>query len=63
MATVGTLDAASMAVIGKQLRLMYADIIAEGVPERFAQILRRLPARSASGSAAPPRTQALPHIC
>ena len=41
MATMGKLDATSMAVIGKQLRLMYAEIIAEGVPERFAEILRR----------------------
>jgi hypothetical protein len=31
-----------MAAIGQQLRGMYAEIIAEGVPERFAQILRRL---------------------
>ncbi len=31
-----------MAVIGRELRAMYADIIAEGVPERFAEILRRL---------------------
>ena len=41
MATMGKLDATSMAVIGKQLRLMYAEIIAEGVPERSAEILRR----------------------
>ncbi len=31
-----------MAAIGRELRLMYAEIIAEGVPERFAAILRRL---------------------
>jgi hypothetical protein len=31
-----------MSVIGRKLRLMYADIIAESVPERFAEILRRL---------------------
>jgi hypothetical protein len=31
-----------MAVIGRHLRAMYNDIIAEGVPERFAEILRRL---------------------
>jgi hypothetical protein len=31
-----------MAAIGKVLRTMYAEIIAEGVPERFAEILRRL---------------------
>jgi hypothetical protein len=59
MATVGTLDAASMAVIGKQLRLMYADIIAEGVPERFAQILRRLD-QSPKGSKDKPTPPAVP---
>jgi Anti-sigma factor NepR len=31
-----------MAAIGRELRRMYADIIAEGVPERFAEILRGL---------------------
>jgi hypothetical protein len=41
MAAVGKFNAASMAVIGRELRWMYADIIAEGVPERFAEILRR----------------------
>ena len=42
MATVGKLAADSMAAIGRELRLLYTDIIAEGVPERFAEILRRL---------------------
>jgi Anti-sigma factor NepR len=31
-----------MWAIGRKLRAMYADILAEGVPERFAAILRRL---------------------
>jgi hypothetical protein len=31
-----------MKVIGRELRLMYNDMIAEGVPERFAAILRKL---------------------
>lgn len=31
-----------MAAIGRELRLIYADIIFQGVPERFAAILRRL---------------------
>jgi len=31
-----------MAAIGRELRRMHADIIAEAVPERFAEILRRL---------------------
>jgi Anti-sigma factor NepR len=39
-----------MAVIGRKLRLMYADLIAEGVPERFVEILRRLVEPSNEGS-------------
>ena len=31
-----------MRAIGRELGLMYAEIIAEGVPERFSEILRRL---------------------
>jgi hypothetical protein len=37
-----TLGPEVMAVIGPKLRQIYADIIAEGVPERFAEILRKL---------------------
>jgi Anti-sigma factor NepR len=37
-----TLEPAAMAAIGSELRRMYADIIAEGVPQRFAEILRKL---------------------
>jgi hypothetical protein len=36
------LGRAEMRAIGGRLRAMYADIIAEGVPEWFAAILRRL---------------------
>jgi Anti-sigma factor NepR len=32
---------AVMRAIGRELRAMYAEIIAEGVPERFAESLRR----------------------
>lgn len=39
-----------MVAIGRELRAMYADIVAQGVPERFAEILRRLD--ESSGSAA-----------
>ena len=35
--------------IGRELRAMYNDIIAEGVPERFAEILRRLDEPSTEG--------------
>jgi len=34
MATVGKLSADSMAAIGRELRLKYKEIIAEGMPER-----------------------------
>jgi hypothetical protein len=36
------LGPAVMRTIGRELQAMYAEIIAEGVPERFAEILRRL---------------------
>jgi Anti-sigma factor NepR len=42
MAMVGRLDGDARAAIGRELRRMYTDIIAEGVPERFAEILRKL---------------------
>ena len=45
-----TLDPDIMEVIGRELRRTYADIIAEGVPERFAEILRRLDEPSNEGS-------------
>jgi hypothetical protein len=36
------LDRGVMVAIGRQLRVKYAHIVAEGVPEQFAEILRRL---------------------
>jgi hypothetical protein len=36
------LGPAVMRAIGRMLRAVYAEIIAEGVPEHFAAILRRL---------------------
>ena len=38
-----------MRAIGRELRAMYNDIVAEGVPERFAEILRRLDEPSNEG--------------
>ena len=38
-----------MAAIGRELRRMYAEIITEGVPERFAEILRKLDEPSNEG--------------
>jgi len=37
-----TLHPDIMVAIGRELRRMYADIVAEGVPERFAEITRQL---------------------
>jgi hypothetical protein len=42
-----------LAAIGRELRAMYADVVAEGVPEQFAEILRRLDEQSGGGAAAP----------
>jgi hypothetical protein len=38
------------AKIGQQLRLMYDEIVEQGVPERFAEILRGLDEPSDEGS-------------
>lgn len=45
------LKAAMLAAIGRELRLTYEHIIAEGVPERFAEILRKLDESSKDGAA------------
>jgi len=39
-----------MVAIGRELRTVYADIVAEGVPERFAEILRRLDESGGAGA-------------
>jgi hypothetical protein len=44
-----TLGPAVMRTIGQELRAMYADIVAEGVPERFIEILRKLDEPSSEG--------------
>jgi hypothetical protein len=44
----------AMAAIGRELRAMYAHIVAEGVPERFAEILRRLDESSGEGARGEP---------
>jgi Anti-sigma factor NepR len=36
------------AKIGQQLRAMYADVVNQGVPERFAEILRKLDEKSSA---------------
>jgi len=44
------LGRAAMAVIGRELRAIHADIVAEGVPKQFAEILRRLDESSGQGA-------------
>ena len=47
-----------MRAIGRQLRKLYADIVAEGVPERFAAILRRLDDPNSQDEPTPPAAPA-----
>jgi hypothetical protein len=46
-----------MVTIGRELRAMYADIVAEGIPEQFAEILRRLDELSGEGARGEPPNQ------
>lgn len=43
------LGPAVMRVIGRELRALYVNVIAEGLPERFAEILRKLDRPSGEG--------------
>jgi hypothetical protein len=36
------------AKIGQQLRTMYADVVDQGIPDRFAEILRKLDEKSST---------------
>ncbi len=38
----GGLDRQIQAKIGQQLRAMYDDVVEQGVPDRFAELLKRL---------------------
>jgi hypothetical protein len=44
----GGLNAEIQARIGHQLRAMYDDVVRQGVPERFADLIRRLDAPTAA---------------
>ena len=46
--TKGGLNAEIQSRIGHQLRAMYDDIVRQGVPERFADLIRKLDVPSAS---------------
>jgi len=50
MKPVAKLGNDAKAKIGQQLRLMYDEIVEQGVPERFAAILRDLDEPSDKGS-------------
>jgi hypothetical protein len=47
-----------MRAIGRQLRKLYVDIVAGGVPERFAAILRRLDDPNSQDEPTPPAAPA-----
>ena len=38
----GSLDKETQTKIGRQLRAMYDDVVRQGVPDRFADLLKRL---------------------
>ena len=38
----GSLDKETQAKIGQQLRAMYDDVVRQGVPDRFSELLNRL---------------------
>jgi Anti-sigma factor NepR len=47
------LDSNAKAKIGLQLRAMYSDVVNQGVPARFAEILRRLDEKPFGGALVP----------
>lgn len=46
----GGLNAEIQARIGHQLRAMYDDVVRQGVPDRFAELIRRLDEPGAQGA-------------
>jgi hypothetical protein len=47
----GALDKETQAKIGQQLRAMYDDVVRQGVPDRFADLLNRLERQEEGGNA------------
>ena len=45
----GTLGREAQNVIGKQLRVMYEDLVNQAVPERFTELLQKLDRRDHEG--------------
>jgi hypothetical protein len=50
----GGLNAEIQARIGHQLRAMYDDVVRQGVPDRFAELIRRLDAPGVQAGATSP---------
>jgi hypothetical protein len=47
----GALDKETQSKIGQQLRAMYDDVVRQGVPDRFSDLLKRLEHGEGSGRA------------
>ena len=47
----GGLNAEIQSRIGHQLRAMYDDVVRQGVPDRFAELIRKLDQPGATGAA------------
>jgi len=45
----GSLDKETQTKIGQQLRAMYDDVVRQGVPDRFSELLKRLEQDEGSG--------------
>ena len=54
----GGLNAEIQSRIGHQLRAMYDDVVRQGVPERFADLIRKLDVPPASPQVSPTGDQA-----
>ncbi len=50
----GGLNAEIQSRIGHQLRAMYDDVVRQGVPDRFAELIRKLDAPESKSPAADP---------
>jgi hypothetical protein len=48
----GSLNAEIQSRIGHQLRAMYDDVVRQGVPDRFSELIRKLDSPESAGDAA-----------
>lgn len=58
----GRLNAEIQSRIGHQLRAMYDDVVRQGVPDRFAELIRKLDVPSSDPQMGPTGTPAAPAI-